>query len=94
MAAPVARGWLVMMAVICSRRVGGLAGRGRGGVPRSRWVRPGLRSTGGVLMATSIAGDGGWVGRASVVAVEVPEVAHLTLRALNACVMLPLRGGS
>ena len=35
------RGWLVMMAVICSRRVGGRGGRGE--VLRSRRVRPGLQ---------------------------------------------------
>jgi hypothetical protein len=44
-----------MMAVIRSRRVGGPGGRGWGGVFRSRRVRPGLRSAGGVLMAMSIA---------------------------------------
>ena len=44
-------GWLVMMAVIRSRRVAGPGGRGGRGVLRSRWVLPGLRSTGGVQMA-------------------------------------------
>jgi pimeloyl-ACP methyl ester carboxylesterase len=39
-------GWLVMMAVIRSRRVGGRGLRGGRGVLRSRWVRPGLRSHG------------------------------------------------
>src|SRR5262245_65848096 len=73
-------GWLVMMAVIRSRRVGGRGGRG---VVRSRRVRPGLRSRGGVLMAMSIAVMvAGWAGRASS-RVRYRAVAHLTLRALN-----------
>src|ERR1700748_3851702 len=56
-------GWLVMMAVTRSRRVGGGGGRG---VLRSERVRPGRRSAGGVLMAMSIAVmAAGWGGRAS-----------------------------
>jgi hypothetical protein len=79
-AAPVARGWLVMMAVIRSCRVGGRGGRG---VVRSRRVRPGLRSRGGVLMVMSIAVmAAGWGGRLSS-RLRYREVAHLTLRALN-----------
>jgi hypothetical protein len=57
-------GWLVMIAVTRSCRVGG---RGGAGVVRSRRVRPGLRSRAGVLMvmpvAVMAAGRGGAVGR-------------------------------
>src|SRR5260370_27976782 len=56
-------GWLVMMAVIRSRRVGGPGGRGRGGVLRSRRGRAGVGSTGGgvvgVLVGAVAAGGGG-----------------------------------
>src|SRR5947199_9452635 len=44
-------GWLVMIAVTRSCRVGG---RGGAGVVRSRRVRPGLRCRGGVLMVVTI----------------------------------------
>src|SRR6266576_5776056 len=72
-------GWLVMMAVIRSCRVGG---RGGAGVVRSRRVRPGLRSRGGVLMVMSIAVMvAGWGGRLSS-RLRDREVAHLTYRAL------------
>ena len=75
------RGWLVMMAVIRSRRVGGPGGRG--GVVRSRLVRPGLRSTGGVQMAMSIAVMGAGRGGRPSSRLRYREVAHLTLRALT-----------
>ena len=53
------------------------------GMVRSRRVRPGLRSTGGVLMAMSIAVmAAGWAGRPSS-RLRYREVAHLTFRALN-----------
>src|SRR5207247_6491642 len=72
-------GWLVMIAVTRSCRVGG---RGGAGVVRSRRVRPGLRSRGGVLMVMSIAVMvAGWGGRLSS-RLRYREVAHLTLRAL------------